>query len=601
MDCERFDRLTRLLGEGASRRSVLRSLLGFGGAVVAVPATESVAGARTSRGRPTIPPPDLPDCLLPDQMCGGVCCGAGLCKENHCCDSASAVWCGNACCENGLCTTTGACCDDGALVCGTLCCAPTASCGRSGNADICCDPANGQAPCGLDCCASESQCCGRECCPPDALCLARVFGGYPEELCCPESLTCDGQCCTGTCFSPIGESRTGPNRVCCPPALLFCPDLNDPTQGSCCEKCCHDDTGLPLCAGSSQCCPGDCDGLADPSQCLEGVCIDGTCAQQPICANGEHCCAEGGSHCCPEGQECCGEECCATGTHCCGDGRCCPDGQQCCDDGCCEAGAFCCESGDRHCCAGEQECCGDQCCDPGRECCGSACCETGESCCERTVDGATVFVCIPEEATCCSTDDECAALSQCAPTTQGRFWHEISTCGAGGYCIVEEGNSTLCESSGPCQAATCDVTAGCGTAIVPNYTVVSGGVCCNNGEFISGGNCCAGQLCPAPDYCTYEVLCNNNRCPTSPCVPGNQPCDYAFCSYEGTCVFGNNCPGGVGQRGQNQACDYNCQCATSPGNPRFCLKSFGDPYGYCLSFGGPGNPQPLCPPPPTPT
>src|SRR5688572_16417297 len=59
MDNKQFDDLVRLFGKGASRRSILKGLLGLGGASVAVTQAARV-DARTIGVRPTIPPPPPP-------------------------------------------------------------------------------------------------------------------------------------------------------------------------------------------------------------------------------------------------------------------------------------------------------------------------------------------------------------------------------------------------------------------------------------------------------------------------------------------------------------------------------------------------------------
>src|SRR5688500_19787473 len=60
MDDRRFDQLTRMVGRGASRRSILKGLLGLGGAAVAGATASDAVDARQTGSRPTIPPPPPP-------------------------------------------------------------------------------------------------------------------------------------------------------------------------------------------------------------------------------------------------------------------------------------------------------------------------------------------------------------------------------------------------------------------------------------------------------------------------------------------------------------------------------------------------------------
>ncbi len=110
MDGPRFDRMTRDLGRGASRRTVLKGLFGIGGAaMVAELAFDDAESAR--RPTPTPKPPPTPSCSA-EQQCGPDCCLPG---QSECCD--------NACCF-GECYGEELCCPTGRVVCnGSTCCA----------------------------------------------------------------------------------------------------------------------------------------------------------------------------------------------------------------------------------------------------------------------------------------------------------------------------------------------------------------------------------------------------------------------------------------------------------------------------------------------
>ncbi|MGD9712110.1 MAG: hypothetical protein AB7V46_08610, partial [Thermomicrobiales bacterium] len=122
MDDKKFDSLAKLVGKGASRRTVFKGLFGLGGAAIAGGVSSDGVDARGIGTSPTSSPVTTASCQLPRQLCGGVCCDAGKCKDGHCCPNTTDVWCGNACCPNGLCTDDGDCCTAGQKVCGDTCC-----------------------------------------------------------------------------------------------------------------------------------------------------------------------------------------------------------------------------------------------------------------------------------------------------------------------------------------------------------------------------------------------------------------------------------------------------------------------------------------------
>lgn len=321
MDSERFDKLTRLFGRGSSRRSVLKGLLGIGGAAATGGLAVESADARSARTRPTVPAPPPPACQLPKQMCGGVCCDAGMCKDGICCTSTAAVNCGGTCCNSGVCAGS-TCCAAGEEACGTVCCAPaapekysgqTSTCAREGNQDYCCATS---WQCGLDCCDYEHQCCDRECCEDGAACLATIYDSVAngfEEHCCPIPQICDNRCCEGTCYDPganvfpsLDPAVINAWATCCPSGGVVCAGrLDDPNGvGSvCCEeptpRCCvRDDepnAGIAQCLTTEQCCFDEECTETGPDACLVPNCEgDGTCTYTPDDAL---CTETGGSGC----------------------------------------------------------------------------------------------------------------------------------------------------------------------------------------------------------------------------------------------------------------------------------------------------------------
>jgi hypothetical protein len=231
VDDKRFDGLTRAIARGASRRSVLKGLLGLGGAAITGTIAANGTDARTAGTRVSIPPPPPPECPSGTGKCAdGSCCPYGRCYDGHCCPYDGTEWCGTVCCGEGQCTTSGGCCEPPDVPCGSICC-PSGTCTRLGNTDQCCIEG---AVCGLECCATEDQCCDRECCPDSAACLARIYGetaGIGEERCCDIDQICEGQCCDGACYHPAVTVNGGLiingtdlffERFCCPAGHELC-------------------------------------------------------------------------------------------------------------------------------------------------------------------------------------------------------------------------------------------------------------------------------------------------------------------------------------------------------------------------------------------
>ena len=118
MDEWRFDRLTRLFASGASRRSVVKALLGLGGAsLVGGTLLEDDTGAARRPANPTPTPVKCPgkqvasggQCVCPSGLskCGPDCCNPGGIGAAHseCCDNAC---CFGTCYGEELCCPTNA-------------------------------------------------------------------------------------------------------------------------------------------------------------------------------------------------------------------------------------------------------------------------------------------------------------------------------------------------------------------------------------------------------------------------------------------------------------------------------------------------------------
>jgi hypothetical protein len=260
MKPEEFDRLSRHLGAGASRRAMLKAFFaGIAGMTVAsVASRSSLADDR---------------CNYPNQtFCGNVTGTNNLGQpytEPICCDPNQTCIPGNG--------SNAQCCDPNAPICGAVCCR-SACCGG-----VCCgDPGfsqcvngqcsscpEGQYACSGACCATGDICLDGACCAQAAICF---LAEPPYQSCCAG----------GTCLGSVeGE------QVCCP-------------QSQVCEE---------VCCGSGQSCAG--------GQCCasEQTCGTVCCPQGDNCIDG---------HCCIDGGDWCGDKCCPYGEVCDPEGKCVP-------------------------------------------------------------------------------------------------------------------------------------------------------------------------------------------------------------------------------------------------------------------------------------
>ncbi len=405
MDGSRFDHLTRSLAAGTSRRTVLKALLGLGGAatmggVVAegpveaarrptpTPIPHKCPGVQTWNGTKCVCPPNLSQCV---PSVGPACCNDQLVKPgapdySECCD--------NACCH-GTCYGEELCCPTGNTVCngrdccdvGQACCSVDDCCSGAcyaGN-QFCCAAGTGEI-CGDDCCDTATErCCEREggpvCIPIDGCCLDRD---------CPGD---DAQCLAGFCN----------------------PQTNGCEQRSACtgdERCCPDQPGVGVCLGPDDCCAAfDCTDPPRDIACPVASCVENACHYEEMCSEGTFCCA--GELCCPLPGGCCSFE----------------DGTNKCVPECCDASN----------CKRPPDACSTPVCDADGYCHYEGSCTDGLTCC--STDGN---VC----AECCGDD-----TSTCDPQ---RYWPECVEC-IGGTCSAENTQFDPCNAfdGGWCDDGRC--------------------------------------------------------------------------------------------------------------------------------------------------
>jgi hypothetical protein len=571
MDDKRFDSITRAFASGASRRSLLKGLLGLGGAALTGAVVLDDGDSEAAR-RPT-PTPKPPTCPGQQTWVSGKCvCPAGLSQcipetGPACCNDqippgspGYSMCCDNACCQ-GTCYGEELCCqtnnrpnglpplqrvcdtNDGEICCpfsNDCCivdgCCPTVCFGGPVDADFCCSPDDfcpGGSESPDECCSAETTCCG-----------ANTNGNACVDL-DTDDQNCGacGNVCTGC--SSCQNGQCVPDDEKCDGDLICCPDGNTFT----CEE-------GPFCGC-------DVDGDCPPcNQCVEGTCV-------PLCTETQECCANLGEHglCVSnvEGVGCCvSEECTSTGPDGCLVGTCsatgvcsyipdpalCGDCGVCSRSGVCSAGTcagpceLCLEVGDTNqfdcqidstCCApaclscqtcqpgqpGQLGTCVDNCqgcgnCVPGEEGAGTCMADSSQCppgppsrvCC---VDGQGVFACEDGPNCGCDNDAQCAGLTDLANC-------KVGVCNAG-VCETDPAPAgTICHAAGP--NATCDPQVTCNgqaeSCPGPNYAP-------------EGTDCGACMECNGAGLCLAECLDTQQCCQLEPpvgdvCIPTTETC-----------------------------------------------------------------------------
>lgn len=346
MDDRRFDSLVKAVASGTSRRAMLKSMLGLGGAVLAGSTLQPDNVDAARRPTPTPRPPTCPgrqfwdgsDCVCPDDApdrCGPDCCADTNYPSP---DSRHSECCDNACCF-GTCYGEELCCPTNVV----------------GNSPILFPPTHKvcETNDGIFCCPFLDDCC--------------LVDGCCETVCVGGPVDAD-YCCTSENYCP---SNGAGNDLCCTDGLT----------------CCDADTGFNACVDLSGdgCCTVDDCGSPDEFACNNHQCVRTGCGTGEISCRGT--CVSDQDHelCASDPAECCQSDIAS----CCGDAGCCPLGQ-------CTTANTCCGTG--------STACGVTCCDDATETCNAEniCeCKSGLLACE----GA----CIDAQC-CGSDNSNCAEL-----------------------------------------------------------------------------------------------------------------------------------------------------------------------------------------------
>lgn len=271
MDGQRFDEVARLIGTGASRRRVLKGVLGgiagLGGAGLA-----RRAGAQEAQGICAV----LGAACLLDEDCCTPGAGQVACEDQTCClpEGSGCVLEGeDMCCPGFTCTLQGCvpeggtCADEGEDCSDDNCCGDLVC----GDGDICATAA--------PMCAGEGDPCSLNTFAPGARALTIVLD------------CCDGLICNDS-------------NVC----EALAPEVECEVDDDCVLQAAGDIESVICCGGfciaDIECCIDDedpNDRCAEGATCFEGICVF-ACTDDADCEHGACCCGDGACHsaCCED-------------------------------------------------------------------------------------------------------------------------------------------------------------------------------------------------------------------------------------------------------------------------------------------------------------
>ncbi len=510
---------------------------------------------------------------------GDVCTG-GTCKGTPLDCSALSDACHVGVCENGACVAkplTGNACDDGDA------CTVNDTCQNGtcvGQAKDCSnlDDACHHGVCSGGTCVAQAltgnACDDGNACTVGDVCQNGTCVGQPMDCSNLDDACHTGACVGGTC---VAQALTGNP----------CDDGDACTVGDTCQN--------GTCVGQAK----DCSAMSD--QCNDGVCVGGTCTKQPRTGNA---CDDGNA--CTVGDTCQNGACVGQPKDCsylsdqCNDGVCvsgtcvqqprtddpCDDGDACTVGDTCQAGV----------CQGQPMDCSayDDACHKGA-CIGGTCvaqpltgnaCDDGNAC--TVGDTCQNGTCVGQPKDCSYLSDQCnTGVCQGGSCTKQPH---------GGSC--NDGNA--CTVGDTCQNGTCK-----GQAMDCSYLsdqcnigVCSGGACikqpkggpCNDGNACTVGDTCQNGTCSGtPKDCSYLTdQCNTGVCSGGSCI--KKP-HGGSCSDGNACTVNDACINGA-CKGQPKDCSYlNDQCNVGVCSGGFCMAN---PIGGSCSDGNPCTVNDYC-------
>jgi Dictyostelium (slime mold) repeat len=289
MDGRQFDKLTKALATGVSRRRVLRGAVGsaIGGMVSLIRIRGGSAGDKVVvchlTGSATNPVVQIEvsvnaipaheahgDVIAPDfatdvNNCGG--CGI-VCGGGDACNTPT--------CLGGECTTASVSCDD-SNACTDDSCDPATGCVHTpiscDDSDICttdtCDPATGCVHTPISC--DDSDICTTDTCDPATGCVhTPIVGCCHIDADCPRGEVCIDNVCTAN-PAPVCAGETCDTFTQCSPANPDCVCTTVVGGGGICVP------GSTPCANLTPCPSG-------PSDCATGeLCVEQSCCGEQVC------------------------------------------------------------------------------------------------------------------------------------------------------------------------------------------------------------------------------------------------------------------------------------------------------------------------------
>lgn len=582
MDDRRFDALTKALAKGSNRRSVLKGLLGLGGAALTGEVLRQGAAEAARRPTPAPTPVKCPGHQFP-------------CDDGCCCPDGE-TGCGPACCQDIKFSPPdhrySECCDNqccfGACYGEELCC-PTNLRGGNENpqppSHRICETVDGAVCCPYDrvCCLVDG-CCdticsggagGADfCCPADDICAG---GSSSDDLCCEGDTVCcgagaNGNVCAdlsddddncGACGNVCGGCSSCQNGVCLPEddLCLACETCQLDAQTNS-YVCVNDCTGCAECQASelnpagncfpldSEClscqvcelndtgnggacendCPGDCGNCVRNPETGAGVCVADS-SQCPVTVPAQVCCPGGGTFTCEEGPYCgCDDDGDCPACNRCNLGTCepiCTDSQECCaylgTHGLCVSnmeGVGCCTSA--------------ECTNTGLDDCLVGTCSAAGVCSyapDNTLCGPDCGVCISETGVCSDNQEACGACETCIDGACDDDCETGEQCCPGTiHCVPA---TAICctadaQCSGDCEY--CDEEAG---YCKPLCTLEAPDCCSGTTDFCvdkANGGCCDTDDCGACHQCNANThLCEAIQDCCDPVCTGCATCDGGVC------------------------------------------------------------------------
>ncbi len=333
MDGNSFDELTKGLARGASRRSLLKAVLGGAGAVVARTVGPRSAAALVLDDPCTVGEDacegENVDCVPSGSGSEGTCacvnetdrCNDICITDDQCCTALDCTAAPVASCVDNECVYTSPVLGEECVVGGVPCVGTDVDCVPSGSgSEGTCACVNNTDLCN-DICISDEQCCtAAECTEsPGGTCVNNTCVYDTTTTAEPTTTTSEP---TTTTSGPTGTVQVGGECVSDADCISGVCGCNAPWGFPDCvcreEDCLATGADCAGGMGAVSCCTGDCAGSPGAFVCIPNVC-DLPCTTGQVCVFGTNCiCNRGnvacGDICIPEGECCPATETCETTT-----------------------------------------------------------------------------------------------------------------------------------------------------------------------------------------------------------------------------------------------------------------------------------------------